>query len=524
MNGRAAAAALAVGCAFGAYAVLRYAGVWMESDTTEFVRHTRHVLAFGPASDGAYPHGYAYTTWAAILSQLTGLDPMPLFQRFTPFLGNVLLALFGFTTFRDWLGSDRLGLAATVTLFLVPELVFTVTRGSHEKFTIALTLLAALAALKIFRLATGESPPRVFASWLITFYVVAFTTVSMNVFFGSAFIAASTLALALAWGLAALSRRVRPRLVTLRRELVLMVTTAWILVAFVMFYAYPTASQNLTLLGNVIDRLAVLFLTFEPSSDPYALVGAAWASPPVYAIVSSFRWLLFGISFVGWGVLLALLFRRPERSGLDQITLLAFYGAFGFQLALAIPVDFVGLAAGSNLQVRLYTYFALFAAPMAVTGLAAAGLRLRQRDGRVPPWLAVPGLALVAAFAVISALKSTVDPSVSNDWVFYRSSEVAAVAFWDQTQAFDALWVGVTPRVLHAHRAVVGDDSVAGNRFNRSPESDLGRDGHALASDVVTAEAVARGLPLSPVLADDRVYDNGEAQIFHRLPRTPYQR
>jgi hypothetical protein len=46
----------------------------------------------------------------------------------------------------------------------------------------------------------------------------------------------------------------------------------------------------------------------------------------------------------------------------------------------------------------------------------------------------------------------------------------------------------------------------------------------ALHSSTQEANHTAWRFRLPPLLLDDRVYDNGDAQIYHRTPRTPFQR
>jgi hypothetical protein len=44
-----------------------------------------------------------------------------------------------------------------------------------------------------------------------------------------------------------------------------------------------------------------------------------------------------------------------------------------------------------------------------------------------------------------------------------------------------------------------------------------------LLSDTVVDRAARLGAILPYVGDDDRIYDNGRVQVFHRVPETPYQ-
>lgn len=519
---RAPLTAAVAGLTFGAYFILRYNGLWIDSDTTQFAKFIGEVVTTAAINPEGYRNGYAYPTWAAMLVQLSGLDILPLLQRYTPLVGNLFLALFSFATFRRWLASDRLGLAAAVSMFLVPELLFTVSRGNHEKLTTSLTLLAALALFKIYEEIHRRQRWRVMAGWTLTFYLVCFSLVSLNVLFGSSFIVASTISLIFALLFSRFAADVGRRLHPISSRLVVVVATAWTLVLLVMFHVYPYASENMDLLNTAVEKVGALFLSLEPSSDPYRAAVASWTNPKTYQLISSFRWTMFAISFVTWLVLLVRFFRKPDRPPLNQILMIAFYGGFGFQLALAIPVDLVGLSAGSNLQVRLYTYFSLFAVPLMVLGIAKA---LGVLAKWVPPVVLASSLTMVAVFfASVSVLKATLDPMVSNQWFFYQDAELLAIEFWDTRQTFDRIWIGPTTRALYPYRALKGEDSVSGNVFRRSPDFDLAFQSHALFSPVIYSEAIIYRVPVPGVVLENRVYDNGDAQIFHRLPRTPFQR
>jgi hypothetical protein len=509
------------GLAFGSYFVLRYLGLWTEQDTQVFVRVVTRMLEAGRlAYSGNYIHGFAYPVWAVTLSSLTGIAVADLSQLYLPLVGNLFLSVFGFTTFCRLLASIRLGMLATALLFLVPELVFTVSRGNHEKLTVSLTLLALLALLNSFREIYTQQRWRVFAGWVAVYYLTAYTLVSINALFGSSFIVASTLAMVFLFLLILLRPLERNLLTPVSKRLLLTVGTSWLLVTLVMFYIYPQAGSNLNLLSTALERISALFLSFTPESDPYMVSQTDWASPAAFHLVSSFRWVLFGVSFVTWLFLLRQVFTQISRVSLQQLLLVALYGAFGFQVALAIPVDLIGLAAGSNLQVRMYTYFALLAAPMLAVGLNSFSTWLRP--GLIKE-IIIAGIGLLLiGFVFMSFIKSTLDPAVSNRWLFYRYSEVAATRFWDTRHQYQSLWVDVEGRLRYAYTMHYPEGTANDNVFNAyrlNPQS-----AHALRSPIIRESAIAWRMPPPVFWLENRPYDNGETQIFHRIPRTPFQR
>lgn len=505
---------LGVSLSFGAYFVLRYGGHWGEVDSVAFAGMIARLPEDGHIIyAGAYPHGYAYSVWAITLSYFSDLRVGELLRWYTPIIGNLFLGLFAFANFRRWLGSDRLGLAAASVLFLVPELVFTVSRGNHEKLTVTLTLLALLSLLRGFMEIQGGNWSR-FVAWLGVYYLLAFVLVSLNVFFGSSFIVVSTLAVVMAWSLMRIAPR---RMKNFRRpveRLTLRVAASWLLVLLVMWYIYPLGGQNLNVLKTALAKLGVLVLSLEPLSNPYTTGITDWSSVAVYRTISSFRWVLLVGSFVSWVTLLWPTFRNLDRSALPKMFLLALYGAAGLQMALAIPIDLIGLEEGANLQVRVYTYFVLFAAPLFVLGL--------QRLIRRWPFTRSPVTLAVAFFAICSLLKATLDPMVSNRWIFYHPAEVEAIQNWATRHANQSLWVGPDTRLSDGY---LMEHSLGLPNYN---SLDIGTPSpqtyHALNSPLKQANDRAWGYTASPLLLEQQVYDNGIAQIYHRTPRTPLQK
>ncbi len=530
--------ALGLGLSFGAYYVLRYLGLWTEQDTEVFVRIIADMQNVGSLrSPGSYTHGYAYPVWATTLANFTGLSVTDLLQLYTPLIGNLFLALFGYACFRQLLGSERLGLLATAVLFLIPELVFTVSRGNHEKLTVSVTLLAVLALSKSFSEWRRAGRWSVYVGWTVVFYVCAFTLATLNIFFGSSLIVALTLMLGFTTVTLLLRRRAGGHLFPFVRRLAFVVAVNWLLVLLVMWYVYPQSSgTNALLVETASERLTELFFpssgdTTEEDftvSDPYAVTGSDWVNSHVYLLLSSFRWLLFTVSFPTWLVLFILAVRRIRQLTLHHLFALGLYGAFGMVLALAIPMDFLNLSAGSNLQVRMYTYFALFAAPLLAVGLERMSrMQLLQVRLSRAKWL-LPSLfaGLFIVFGGLSLLKATLDPVVSNRWLFYHPAEVQAAHFWGQRQRHSALWLDVEGRLRYAYTttypAAFDQGYRAGNIFDFG--SYQGGSDFAVRSPMLEQTAVAWGHRAPVLWLEDRPYDNGEAQIYHRIPKTPFQK
>jgi hypothetical protein len=516
--------AMAIGIAFGSYFVMRYGGHWAEHDSRFFVAATDQLITEGQfLYDGSYTHGYTYPVWLAMLSLLTGLEPGELTRFYTPIIGNLLIALISFATFRRFLNSQRLGLLATTTIFLVPELVFTASRGNHEKLAISLTLLTSLAILRSFSELRRRQPRwNVYTGWTVLFYLAIFALISVNIIFGLAVLGAWTVTLflvgSLSWGR---QNRARERLRLAARRLGPLIGSSWILAFLIAWYVYPPMKTDINHLKSSFANILV-FLTADTESTaaPYTAIQSQWLNQPVYRALTLFRWILFAGSGLAAAVLALRALWRPQGVRIERIILLGLYITFGLELALSVVADFSGLRFGDNLQVRFFTYFGLFATPMFVLAARAILRRLRRWLPERPLSYAVGGVLVF--LAVASMLKATLDPLVSNNWIFYHPAEIEAMRTWAEHSERRTLYIGDEIRLFPAwimtyHTGLPNDNFVDSGAYDP-------RTAHAFNSRIKQAQASAWLSPLSPITEQNRVYDNGEAQIFHRIPQTPLQR
>lgn len=529
-----------IGILYGTAIAFRYLSPWSEGDTSFFARVIASLIEYRNLLSGTnlqiYPQGFAYQTWAATLTLMTGISVPVYIQLVCPILGCGFLALFGFTLFRCLLNSDRLGFYAALLLFMVPELIFVVARGNHEKLTISFTLLAAQAFYMSSDELFGSNRKRVFVAWVACFYLTILVATGTNVYFGSAFIYGLTIILL---ALTVFNRffpyygSLPPALVS---RLKFAVATSWLIVAFMLLYGYPPAGKFLVVFETAGERLRALFLSFEPTSNPYAAITETWNSPEAYRVMSLFRWLLFAGSFVAWLVLMVVTLRRRQPVSLNRLLLLAFYAAFGFLLALALPVDLVGLDVGTNLQVRLYVYFALFSVPLFALGIAH--IVQWSRRYRWLHALTVGGVAVAMPFLSLSGFfKATHEPVVSNVWRFYETEEANAVLFYvrHQPNRTRHLWIGPDDRLRNAYYTSFPAEALE-RLFNRetglfnaaslnlNSAAVLPTADYALDSEITRQNAFALKLPLPGALLRDKIYDNGYATITYRGRATPFIR
>lgn len=500
------------------YVALRYGYRWGEQDTGQFMESIRGVIAAGSiAPTGAYAHGYGYQTIAAVLALVSGLTVSQVQIIVLPFL-TLVIALIAFVAFRALTGKAFLAALSALLLFIQPEFVFVVERGNHEKVTHALVLML------VFLLAASLSRPRTMGmvvGFILAFYLGAWALIATNSFFASSFMV--SLALALAGGLLTLwvSRSAALERGAMRRLVYTVLSCLALFFVFVV-YVYAPARHNYGQFQTLIDKLSVLFLSFEPQGKPYEAVGSstiAWVAPWVFPVLTAFNWLILAGSAIAW-VWLAVRFKREGlMTGQRRLLLLwLLAAAFAFEVLISVIVDFSGFL-GANLQIRLFPLFMLFGIPLVI--VAGAELAGRINSVLARRTMTATMVVLLSVFATTGVLKATNDPLVSNKWLFFTGNEQQALVWADSRLERQEVWEGFDERLREMQKIYRPVDPANGNRFviGRAGESTR----YITMSDVIQRRSVRLNTPAPDTSGSDQIYDNGSAQIFHRVPRTPYQ-
>lgn len=502
------------------YVALRYGYRWGEQDTGQFVDAIHHMLTEGTIapSGGAYPHGYAYQAIATALVVVTGLDVTHVLLIVLPFL-TLVTALIAFVAFRALTGNAFLGGLSALLLFIQPEFLFVIERGNHEK--VSHTLVLMLVFLLVASL-TRQLGVRVLAGFLVAFYLGAWALISTNSFFASSFMASLVLSLiggsVMLW--AARSATDERRAI---RRLIYTILSCFALFFIFVVYIYAPARHNFSTFRTLIEKLSVLFLSFEPQNNPYetisASAGSAWIAVWIYPILTAFNWLIVAGAAAAW-IWLAVRFQRQgvarEQRHLLLLWLLA--GAFAFEVAISIAVDLSGFL-GSNLQIRLFPLFMLFGIPLAmIAGISLAG---RIKGAWLRRSMAAVLVVLLGVFAISGVLKATLDPLVSNKWLFFTGSEQRALAWTDSQLERQEIWEGFDERLREMQIIHQPTDPSRANRYviNEAKESTR----YIALSNVIQQQSVRLKTPAPNVQRSDQIYDNGATQIYHHVPETPYQ-
>jgi hypothetical protein len=498
----------------GLYFVLRFGGNWMEIDTanlTMWSQAMREEAELAPPGK-AYPHGFSYSVVVMWLSYLTGV-PIPKLQTIIlPIVGTITVAVVAWMFFRTVLGKPGLAMLATMLLCMQPDFIIVTCRGSHEKLTWPLTMLAVSL---LYRSATKPHDFRRFAIHVGLFYMIVYALVTINSFFASTFIAAIIVSLLVGLAVHRLQRGASAQVIPHQlKRLVLISASGMIFLYFFIFHMYAPARDALNILPTMVDKVATLFLGFLPQTNPYAYIGWGWISPWAYLALSLSTWLLLLTSLVEWlrqgyHMLTGASLRLPEH--LPWLL----YAGFAVQVAVAIVLDLVGIL-GANLQLRILPGVTIFGVVLVVQALDRvwASAHLGRRGRRL---LYAGCTFLVIWFAVGSLLKATIDPSVSNKWIFYQRAEESAIEWADTHLESARVWAGIDERLSALYTALYsptpGSENLA---FDVGEEHLAAR--YFILSETERLRHARFSRELPAAVMEDRIYDNGSTQLYHRWP------
>lgn len=498
----------------GFYFVFRYQGQWAESDSTAFNRAIRALIDEGqlvPAHGDVYPNGYAYQVISAFIVALTDLNTSELQQLIYPIIA-ALVALPAWITYRELTGSGRGAAIATILLFTQPEFLFVILRSSHEKFTRTLLLMCLFWLARSLK---HRHRPGLFAAHIVLFYLVTFTFITSNNLLAHSFIFAVAVTLLLGW---VIERRssTSARSSQLTQRLTYAVIICLGLTYIFTFYAYQPAQHDLLVLQNVWDRIAALFLDVQRRpTNAYAQVASGWVSLPIYFLVSIANWLILATSFYiwarqGWRWISH---RTTSATQIDRLIWLL-YGAFAIQGALSVISDASG-SLSSNLQHRIFPSFSIIA--VALVGKALA----HWHPQRFRPSIKFGLSVVIACIAGLSVLKATNDPALSNKWTFYRAYELSALDWTDAHSQHSEIWTEFDERLTTA-LAMAKSESQNQNRYIAARTKETTSDFLLTSITRLRSTRLQATVPVPPDAL--QVYDNGEAQLYHRRPLTPYQK
>jgi hypothetical protein len=509
------------------YMTLRFLGNWSEVDTSIITRVIESSIQSASVlkPEVPYTNGMGYPSIIVFLTALTGL-PTQILQFYVLPVVMAFIPVVIFIAYRSLINHKGIALLATLMVYLQPDFLWVTWRGSHEKVTWLLVLVLLFLLSRSF--IENKRVGRVLR-YMLAFYLCIFSLVTINVFFSSSFIFALIISFLGAFILFALRTRFQTdkqtNIMPQIRRVVYITFSCLICLYLFMFHIYPLVTSSLRLFGTLFEQLALILLPVEESPNEafnaYSYLNVSWLNPLIFLILTLFNWLILGVSFVTWAHGIPRYLRQPniKQHDLPRLFLWLLYPGFAVQLAFAVIADFVQLFSG-NLQVRLFTPLMLIAIPIAAIGFFQFYSQISRRLWRnVFAAILIP---IVMWFGIAALLKATNEPLLSNKWLFTTATEREAVD-WSSTHLQDAtVWLSYDERVLVNAEVMTVDDNLASVRFDAFiPEANTR---YYLVSEMERLRLARWLAPELDLNTENIVYDNGSVQIFHRRPRTPFQR
>lgn len=175
------------------------------------------------------------------------------------------------------------------------------------------------------------------------------------------------------------------------------------------------------------------------------------------------------------------------------------------------------------MQVRIFTPTIIIALPLASFGI---GFLFKSAQHYKLGYLMYAVLtAFAATYLIFSVFKATNEPVVSNKWLFILDSEQAAIE-WALNQDHDdeeeiVIWSGFDERIQTAMVFARPEIEPGQLKGGESPPVNAKL---YFTSVFERARWDRLGHPQYYIDKEQRIYDNGDSQIYYRRPQTIYQR
>lgn len=526
----------------GVYWSVRFGGFSGEGDTARMTQSASAVYAEGQLTTteaAAYQSGFGFPAILAILSHVTNVPIRDL--QLNSGLWLIAFVATAYLCFRELLRNNAAAALSVLLLLLMPDFVFYILRGSHEKVTWMFTLILIYLLVRSYRLKSVRS----FAINTIVFYFVFWNFASTHVFFASTLLTAIFISYLVGFvlirlrgvkpegydssnGTAKTTAPVFPDRLRIGR-LALVGLSCFIIVYVVLNYVYPPAQNYYNNLEFVLQRVQSLFIGGGTTNVPAQETGLGalgftpqlWRSREAYLLITVTQWLIILTSAVSWFVLGWRLLRQSRFTPLMFLWL--WYSAMAIQLVLAVVTSYQGVLFFNNLSLRVFTPFALTAVPMATLLI----IELIKRIGKLPQPL--PALASVAACVVLGfssiamLLKVTTDPLVGNFWQFTVPGEISAIDWIESHSENRYVHMDIWTLRREIYELNQPYNWEPNNFYLSGSVESFDEYDFLFVSELTTLQAQRAEAVLPLRDGYNRIYDNGQAQIYERYPNTPYQ-
>jgi hypothetical protein len=503
------------------YSISRYGGWAMDVDGSRLTISARVLQQKGELiNEASYQAGFVYPFLVAAVSEITGVSIQAI--QLNSSLWTIVIGLAAFACFQELLNHKLTAALATLLLLIQPDFMFYIFRSSHEKITWLMALLLILQLSKTYR---SRGNNRTLLLNIGIFYFLFWGMVSTNAYFASTFLIAIAGAFLLYVFLTISQSRGRKPMRQLLRpsqRFFIISMACFILVYVFINYAYSPALGYYNTFVEMNEKTSALFLGAE-TVDPYSTTQTDWRHPYTFLSLSATEGLITILAAASW-VLIYLKMRDKTTKATDpKYKLLWLLSAgFGIQMVLAIILDLAGFMS-SNLQIRLFTPFILLTSPLAAL-LIHDNYQKQVKSGKR---LVQSILIMIAIWGIVTMLlKATNDPLVSNNWGFYSPSELQGVRWVEQELTQQTIWLDTSSHLGNAYsfwdKRLFGYYKETSNNFVYG----IGQYSttYLFISYLTRMQANRLGVSLPATNGLNVIYDNGEVQLYRRLPRTPYQR
>jgi hypothetical protein len=487
------------------YFLERYNRRMLLADQTAFLKNSETIAMFkelAPSFGRLYPNGFGMQLLSVLVSYITGISLVDLFNIFYPLQGAVVVLIF-FVCVREFLEDNLVALLASILLILQPDFLFITSRATHERFFMISFILMVIFLKRSFSLISRPEFRRdVFMTYIFTLQMLAF-----NIFFSSSAIWA--IILSMFFGLLSYKYRLFK---TSFIRLIYVSLICLILTFYFIFYIYTPARIYLSSLKNMFVRSELLVFGLEEQTEfttkfpQYEYVAEAYEDPRIFLILRLFDFTILPLGFLS-AILILRRLAKAHRTRDEQIILLLFmYLGFLAQFVFTILFDRVGLL-GENVELRLFPYVHILSIPLAAH-LIVHGINVFRGVWKNTALILL--VLFIILSTVFSLLKATNDPIVTKKWFFYSDDELMATR-----------WVLANPHkqgiILRVRSIAAATTSYLEYDFSKGHREE---GGVLLMSDLQEQIMVNYGVNVTAYYEQheldthDVVYDNGPSVIY----------
>ncbi len=488
------------------YYIFRFNGRWIEWDTgawTKFIQAVYNQKTIIPTT-GVYSNGYGYQVISTYLLSVTNLSVRSLQSLVYPVIG-VVSVLVAYSLYLEFCGNKKVALLSAFLLCLSPDFLFRTSRGSHERFTFLFILLVIFILTRTFTLDRSKKDYlKNFVVYVLMFYVVVYALITINTFFASSFIIAVIFAFLFGYMISS-----KLPVYDFRR-LIYTAATSIVFIFSNMFYIYSPARTLLNYADTIRDKAVLVGLSIADQPTPqYAYILYTWPSFHTYLFLTLFNWIIAPLSLIAYLRLVYDFIVKRKRLSSPLVLLLIFYTIFSLQLLLFIYTDRLGVF--THLELRIFPVLMFFAVPLAaiqVFNIIESPILKNNYRSIVKSLFVI----LFVVLAVNSVLKATMEPNITNEWMFYTNHEKIGLDWTYTYIKNEPIWAGLDDRLmatfnlnsdLGAHKAIDFTYSHA-------------HAGFYFISSTIKKRAMKSRYFLPDLKDTSQVYDNGNVQIYKK--------